>query len=176
MHSHLAHDIASAPIIKVGDYEFKAYSIGERGTTLNYELISEVVSELVSHIHPETIDSVVSIHVTGAMWALPVALMVKRPLHLFTTEPSNIPGQQVFEQARPYLPRLIYSPDLSKIGRCVIIDDVLSGGGTIRQMKSAIETAGGSVVAAICVIDKYGNASTLSEQLGIPVHVLARGS
>ncbi len=171
----LKADIASAPIVKVGDYGFKAFSVGERGTSLSPELIEEVVSGLIEAVSSiGEIDSIVSIHVTGAMWSLPVAMALRKPLKLFTTEPNGADGQQSFEQKRPYLPRLIYTPDLCKIGRCVIIDDVLSGGGTITQMKAEIEKAGGTVLGAVCVVDKLGSAASLGNKLGVPVIGLAR--
>ena len=46
------------------------------------------------------------------------------------------------------------------IGKCIIIDDVLSGGGTITQMKEEIENAGGVVLE---------EAPTLSNKLGMTV-------
>ncbi len=167
---HLKADIASAPTVQVGSYAFKAFSAGERGTSLSPELIREVVTGLIDAAKSfEEVDSLVSIHVTGAMWALPVAMALNKPLKLFTTEPNGMDKQESFEQKRPYMPRLIYTPDLSQIGKCVIIDDVLSGGGTITQMKSEIEKHGGKVLAAICVIDKLGSANALKSKLGIPV-------
>ncbi len=171
----LTHDIKSAPNVSVGKYTFKVFSIGERGTTISPALMHEVVNGLIEQIREATdnkFDSIVSIHVTGAMWSLPVALALNKPLHLFTTEPSNIPGQQEFEQQRPYLPRTIYSPDLSKVGNCILIDDVLSGGGTLTQMKKAIEEAGGNVLGAFCVIDKNSRAEILSRELNMSVNAL----
>ena len=179
--SLLKADIATAPVVQAGDYAFRAFSVGERGTSLKPELIHEVTEGLfgaVNSICPffDSIDSIVSIHVTGAMWALPVAIWLVKPLKLFTTEPNGTDEQQSFIQKRPYLPRLIYSPDLSKVGRCIIIDDVLSGGGTITQMKEVIEKAGGKVLGAVCVVDKLGSAKALGEKLGIPVVGLARAT
>lgn len=169
----LINDINSAPSISEGSYTFKAFSIGERGTTLSPELIREVVNGLIGRIQAGSkFDSIVSIHVTGAMWSLPVALALNKPLHLFTTEPSGISGQRQLEQKRPYLSRSIYSPDLSQVGNCILIDDVLSGGGTITQIKEAIEDAGGTVLGAFCVIDKNGKADMLSSKLGIKVEAL----
>lgn len=178
--SHLKADIASAPTVEVGDYAFRAFSVGERGTDMGPELIHEVVAGLTGAVNsiclPESVDSIVSIHVTGAMWALPVAMALGKPLKLFTTEPNGTDGQQSFEQKRPYLPRLIYTPDLSQAGRCIIIDDVLSGGGTITQMKTEIEKANGTVLGVVCVIDKLGSAATLGDRLGVPVIPLVRAT
>ena len=166
----LEADIKSAPTVKVDNYAFKVFSVGERGTCLKPELVDEVVDGLCTaagQVGP--FDSIVSIHVMGAVWALSVAKALGKPLYLFTTEPNGIPDQTSFEQQRPYLPRLIYTPDLSQVGRCVIIDDVMSGGGTIMQMKETIEKAMGKVVGAICVIDKNGKASEMTRKMGVPM-------
>ena len=109
------------------------FSVGERGTNIKPELIHEVVTGLIAAVNSicpvEAIDSIVYIHVTGAMWALLVAM------ELFTTEADGSDKQTTFIQNRPYLHRTIYTPDLSVVGKCIIIDDILSGGGTISQMK-----------------------------------------
>lgn len=173
----LRADIAAAQTVTVGAYAFKVFSAGERCTSLAPELVREVVSGLIAATMfmntADRVDSIVSIHVAGAMWALPVAMVLGLPLKLFTTEPNGATDQQSFEQKRLYLPRTIYAPDLASVGRCVIIDDVLSGGGTITQMKAAIEAAGGTVAGAICVVDKLGSAAALGEKLGVPVTCLA---
>ena len=170
---HLKEAIVEAPTVREGNYAFRAYPVGERGTNIDSKLAHEVVAGLANAVlsidSGDKIDSIVSIHVTGAMWALPIALTMNKPLKLFTTEPNGCEWQESFEQKRLYLPRKIYSPDLTKVGRCVIIDDVLSGGGTITQMKEAIEKAGGKVLGAVCVIDKLGTANTLGNKLGISI-------
>ena len=173
---HLEADIATAPIIKEGDYSFKVFSAGERGTTITPQLSHEVINGLIAAVRSisDSIDSIVSIHVTGTMWALPVAMALNKPLKSFTTEPNGSDKQRSFQQKRPYLPRLIYTPDLSQAGRCIIIDDVLNRGGTITQMKAEVEKDGGTVLGAICVIDKLGSAPSLSNELGVPVISLAR--
>lgn len=63
----------------------------------------------------------------------------------------------------------MYVPVMDSIGRTLIIDDVISGGGTIRQMKTLVEESGGLVLGAFCVIDKLGKAKALSKELGIHV-------
>lgn len=153
----LEADVARAPTVKLGEYEFQVFSIGERGTLLKPALLHEVVAGLIEKIHEKTagqFDSIVTIHVTGAMWALPVALLLGKPLYVFTTEPNGIPGQATFKQNRPYEPRNIYSPDLRGAGRCIIIDDVVSGGGTLNQIASTVRDAGGVPVGSFVVIDK----------------------
>ena len=110
------------------------------------------------------------------MWALSVAYTMNIPLKLFTTEPNGTSDQQSFEQKRPYLPRKIYCPDLSNIGavgRCVIIDDVLSGGGTVSQKKDIIEQNGGTVIGFVCVIDKMGVGPELSKKWGAQAPVIS---
>lgn len=173
---HLKADIEAAPIVLEGEYKFRAFSAGERGTNISPELSREVrdglLEAVMSFCLVDEIDSIVSIHVTGAMWALSVAIKLNKPLKLFTTEPNGTAEQYSFTQKRPYLPRLVYTPDLKQVGQCIIIDDVLNRGSTIIQMKTEIEKAGGKVLGAVCVIDKLASAKTLTEKFGIPVIAL----
>lgn len=173
----LEKDIAFSPTFKEGGYIFKVFSVGERGTNMSLELMKEVVDGLVNAtLKLGNVDSVVSVHVSGAMWALPVSLSLMKPLKLFTTEPNGDYNQRKFVQNRPYLKRFIYAPDLQNAKKCVIIDDVLSEGGTITQLKAEIEQSGGTVVGVVVIIDKMGKAPRLSLELGVPVVGLVRGS
>lgn len=167
----LNYDIKTAKSIQVDTYTFKLYSIGERGTQISSNLLSEVVTGLINKIvscYGKEFDSIVTIQTSGAMWSMPIALWANKPLYIFTTE-SN--GTEGIQQQRPYQPRLIYAPNLSDVGKCIIIDDVISGGGTIKQLKEIIEKQGGEVLGAFCVIDKHGKAKALSKELG--THVCA---
>lgn len=175
----LQHDIKTAKNVKVDSYSFKVFSVGERGTHISYNLLNEVVTGFIGKIVPcfgREFDSIVSIQTTGAMWAMPLALWCSKPLYIFTTEPNGNPNQKTLIQQRPYQQRVIYVPELTGVGRTLIIDDVLSGGGTVTQMKKEIDDAGGSVLGVLCVIDKLNKAKELSKQLKTHVMGLASGT
>lgn len=173
---HLVADIAAAPMVQESSYTFSVFSIGERGTSLGPDLVEEVVRGLVTAVNKVEFDTLVSIHVTGAMWALAVAHALRKPLKLFVAEPNGDPTQLVFQQQRPYLARTVYAPDLQNAGRCVLLDDVLSGGGTLGQVHAAVTRAGATTVLAVCVVDKRGVAADVSTRLGMPVVCLATNS
>ena len=86
----LSEDILLAPLLEVGPYSFKIFSIGERGTNISPELSKEVISGLLNEVNlidsSNRIDSIVSIHVTGAMWASHISIALNKLLKLFTTE------------------------------------------------------------------------------------------
>lgn len=174
IYPNLAKDMLEAPIIPVGDYQFRAYSFGERGTTINPALMKEVRNGLISAIDELNLSysSLVSIHTTGALWASLVAVELEVPLHLFTQYPSNIIGQRKLIQTTGYYSREIYSPDMSQIDNCVIVDDVLSTGGTLETIVGGLREDGSNPLAAVCVTDKGGKAESLSGKLGLPIRCL----
>lgn len=171
----LRQDILAAPIIPVNGYQFRAFSVGERGTMLQPELIQEVRDGLVEQARraDRAFESIVSIHTTGAVWATLAAAELRVPVHFFVPTPSYIDGQKKLVQTTGYDSRAIYTPDMTAIGNCLIIDDVLSTGSTLRMMVDALREAGANPVGVVCVVDKGGMAETMERELGLPVRALA---
>ncbi len=70
------------------------------------------------------------------------------------------------------LQRRIEGPDLEPGERCLVVEDVVTTGGSTRETMEVARAAGGEVVGAAAIIDR----SSTPLQLGVPLEVLARVS
>lgn len=52
--------------------------------------------------------------------------------------------------------------------RVLVVDDIMTTGGSVQETIDAVRTSGGEVVAAAVLVDRSGGAA----QLGVPLHAL----
>ncbi len=56
--------------------------------------------------------------------------------------------------------------------RVVIVDDVISTGGTLRAVVEALRHVGASIVDVLVVFDRTEDKAALEEALGVPIKTL----
>lgn len=155
---YLAKDVANAPVIKLagGKYRFHIFSIGERGTKLEPELISEVVDGLLEKVKPyiKDLDYIVTIEPGGNQWAVAVAHELKIPLIVFRERSSGLGDETKVYQNTLLYRRNLYLRGVRSGDKVVVLDDVVSTGGTIRMIISALKKQGAEIKGVFCIITK----------------------
>jgi orotate phosphoribosyltransferase len=80
----------------------------------------------------------------------------------------------VRKQAKPHgLQRRIEGPDLQRDDRCLVVEDVVTTGGSTLAAIEALHEEGLSVCGVVCVLDRLtGAAETISAKAGAPFAAL----
>lgn len=157
-----------------GAYRFERFSFGERGSTLDKDLIVRVGVGLAHQIsrlsHP--FDYIVAPEPGGHTWGLLTAFLLGTSLRIVRL------ATEYFEAAVPVTATSAYTIktfDFSNFqsgDRVVLIDDVISSGGTLRAICAALFSANVQIAGVHCVYAK-GPTTALADELGLPIFALS---
>lgn len=73
-----------------------------------------------------------------------------------------------------YAQTCLYINDVREGDRVVLVDDVLSTGGTADALLTTLKELGATIQGAVVFVDKGDRAQRLEETHGIPIHVMRR--
>lgn len=178
---HLADAIATAERCPVrrpdgGVYDFRRYAFGEQGTHLSHRLVVEIVDALVDSINLrfEAVDRIVSPEPGGHTWGMLVAYQLGLPLWVLRARPPMLADEVAVERHTAYFDGQLYFEPGEPGERLLVVDDVVSSGGTLRSIVGFLMRSSSVVVGAQVIVAK-GTAARdpQARDLGVPLHFLA---
>jgi adenine phosphoribosyltransferase len=98
------------------------------------------------------------IHISTA-----VSLMTDIPLVVVRKREYGLEGEVSLSQVTGYSESEMYVNDVKSGDRVLVLDDVLSTGGTLMAITGALDEIGAEVVDVVAVIKKEGGANALEE-------------
>jgi len=137
--------IESARAIEIsqagGKYKFKILAFGERGTKLNANLIKEINFGLTESIKQNfsDFDYIISPEPRGHMWGLLVASELGKPINILRTQPSYGTNETEVARRTGYYQHNLYFENFKKGDKVLILDDVISTGGTISVILETLK-------------------------------------
>jgi adenine phosphoribosyltransferase len=174
----LSHAISAAPeqLITAPDrpYKFRLFDFGERGTCLSGELIQEIGQRL-SHgarLNFPPVEAVVSPEPGGHMWGLLVAFQLGVKCYI-PRVPSPIPTPGVaVARNTAYSRGELLMPPVPPGTRVLIVDDVVSSGGTLKAIIELLHSRAVEVAGVQTILAKGQKYRYLAVSCGIKIHCL----
>lgn len=144
-----------SPIIKKGEYYYIIHPITDGVPMITPALLKEVTEGLKKEIKKVgKIDRIVTMEAMGIPLASVLSLELGIPFTIIRKREYGLPGEVSVEQVTGYSKAKLYINGLKKGDRIVIVDDVLSTGGTLRAVLTALDKLGVSVKGVFIAIDK----------------------
>ncbi len=121
-----------------------------------------------------TVDVVVTIAPGGTQWGLLVAENLNKPLIIVRPYP-NRGAKGTTERTIEEVLQSSNAQSVLTVGtRVLIVDDVVSTGGTVRKVVSALSSYHATILGVVVAIAKGDGAQSLENDLKFPVHCLAQ--
>jgi len=171
MLERLKASLENAPSVKFQDYDYFVFSIADGIPSVDTALFSEVVDAIHSRIEGEY-DRIVTAEAMGIHLAAGLSLKTGKPFTIIRKRKYGLPGEKEFDQVTGYSSRKMYINGLARGDRVVLIDDLISTGGTLIGILRALNQIGVRVVDTIIVIDKGTGRKKVEEKFGIRVKTL----
>jgi adenine phosphoribosyltransferase len=158
-----------------GLYDFRRFSFGEFGTHVSARLLCEVVDALASSIetHSPRADRIVSPEPGGAPWGMALAARTCLPICIVRRRPTGSPDEYELRRRSAYSDEPLYLDVSQPFGRVVVVDDVISSGGTLDSIVRAVVRHGGIVVGAHVILARGTGREKLARRADVPVLSLA---
>lgn len=157
-YERLRQSLLEAPIVrkeKDGEvYEYFVHPITDGVPPLEPAVLREIVVGVVRRADVENIDKIVAPEAMGIHIATAVSLAVDVPVTVVRKRSYGFDDEVSVSQVTGYSEGEMYLNSVEKGDRVLLIDDVLSTGGTLTAVHEALESVGAEVVDTVVVIEK----------------------
>jgi len=152
----LRESLLEAPIIEKGDYEYFVHPISDGVPMLRPELLREIVIRIIRKAQIENVDKIVTPAAMGIHISTATSLMTDIPLVVIRKRPYGLDGEVSLTQVTGYSEGEMYINDVYEGDNVLVLDDVLSTGGTMKGILTALDDIGANIVDVVAVIKKAG--------------------
>lgn len=171
MLERLKSSLINSPVIKRGDYNYFIHPISDGVPSIDPRLVEEISDYILTITDMEKIDTIVTVEAMGIPVANALSLKTGVPLTIIRKRPYFLEGEVELSQSTGYSKGVLYINGLKRGDRVIIVDDVISTGGTLIALVGALKTMGVEVLDVISVIGRGTGFLQLKEH-GIEPKVL----
>ncbi|QSG07188.1 hypoxanthine/guanine phosphoribosyltransferase [Halapricum desulfuricans] len=159
----LRQSMLDAPIIEKDGYQYFVHPISDGVPMLEPELLREIVIKIIRKAELEDVDKIVTPAAMGIHISTAVSLMTDIPLVVIRKRQYGLEGEVSLQQATGYSENEMYVNDVYEGDKVLVLDDVLSTGGTLVGITGALEEIGAEIVDIVAVIKKVGGENKVED-------------
>lgn len=159
----LQQSLLEAPIIEKNGYQYFVHPISDGVPMLEPGLLREIVIKIIRKARLEDVDKIVTPAAMGIHISTAVSLMTDIPLVVIRKREYGLEGETPLFQETGYAENQMFINDVEAGDRVLVLDDVLSTGGTLSAICTALEEIGAEIVDIVAVIKKEGGGNELDE-------------
>jgi len=156
----LTQSLKDAPITLRGDYYYFIHPITDGVPELTPALLSEVADRIIELVDT-SVDKIVTIEAMGIPVGTALSMKTGIPLVIIRKRQYNLPNEIAVHQCTGYSKGELYLNGIAKGDRVLIVDDVISTGGTMKAVIQALEIAGALVSDIVAVIERGEGVASL---------------
>ena len=167
---HLEKSLYEAPIVKKGDYDYVIHPITDGVPYITPELLKEVTDEMKKHIKKcGKFDRIVTMEAMGIPLATSLSLDLGIPFTIIRKRQYGLPGEVSVEQVTGYSKSKMYINGLKKGDTIILVDDVLSTGGTLKAVLYVLKEIGVIVKGVFIAVYKGTCKEEITKAFGVPI-------
>ena len=157
----LQESLREAPIIEKEGYHYFVHPISDGVPMLRPELMREIVIKIIRKADLTNVDKIVAPEAMGIHISTAVSLMTDIPLVVVRKRGYGLEDEVSISQVTGYSENEMYINDVREGDRVLVLDDVLSTGGTLHALLTALDDIGAVVVDTVAVIKKVDGGNEL---------------
>jgi adenine phosphoribosyltransferase len=167
----LRKSLDSCPIVKKGDYDYFVHPITDGIPHMEPELLQEVITK-IREIGIMDCDKIVAAEAMAIPLGVALSIQIDKPYVVIRKRQYGLPGEVSVKQVTGYSKADMYVNGISRGDRVLIVDDVLSTGGTLRAVVSALRGIGAEIVDTIIVFNKHDDKKSVEDELDMEIKTL----
>ena len=162
-----------APIVKMGDYDYFVHPVTDGIPFMEASVMKEIIDRM-QNMGDFECDYIVAPEAMGIPLAVPLSLRTGIPYNVVRKRRYRLPGEVSVHQVTGYSEKEMYINGLGSGDRIVIVDDVISTGGTMRALVLAFRQMGVRIVDIIVVVEKGDNREKFETELNAKIKTLVK--
>ena len=152
----LVESLETCPIVRRGDYNYFIHPITDGVPIVDPALLREVCTAMIKVLDLTGVEKIVVVEAMGIHIGSVLSTMTDIPMTIMRKREYKLPCEIAVHQTTGYSKGELYLNGVYKGDRVVIIDDVISTGGTMKALLQALEIAGAEIVD-ICIAIQRGD-------------------
>ncbi|WP_409200177.1 hypoxanthine/guanine phosphoribosyltransferase [Methanobrevibacter sp. DSM 116169] len=173
MLSETKKSLENSPIVKKGEYNYFVNPISDGIPQMEPKILREITSVIKKYVNTD-VDKIVAIEAMGIHLATALSLDLDIPFVVIRKREYGLEGEKVVSQKTGYGESKLYINDLKKGDKILLIDDVVSTGGTFIATLKALKEMGVEIVSPIGVIDKGNGKEIVEKELEMDIISLVK--
>jgi adenine phosphoribosyltransferase len=173
--SVLQDSLRGSPIIWKGEYPYFIHPISDGIPRMDADVLRATRNLIVEMVDWSKIDLIVSVEAMGLPLLAAVGDATGKPTVVIRKREYGMEGEVRVDVSTGYSQSTTYINDISPGERILIVDDVISTGGTLEPILATLEEMGVILQDIVIAIEKgEGRERLAKERPGWPIRTLAR--
>jgi adenine phosphoribosyltransferase len=169
----LERSLKTCPIVQRGEYTYFIHPISDGVPLIHPDLIREITTEIIK-IGDLNVDKIITAEAMGIPLATAISLYTDIPYAIIRKREYKLEKEIAVHQETGYSKGELYLNGVNEGDEVIIIDDVISTGGTLIALIEALNKAGAKIKDIICVIERGEGKKIVKEKTGYNVKTLIK--
>jgi len=152
----LRQSLLDTPITEKDGYQYFVHPISDGVPMLEPELLREITVRILRRVDLDDVDKIVTPAAMGIHISTAVSLSTDIPVAIIRKRSYGLEGEVSLSQVTGYSESEMYINDVEAGDRVLVLDDVLSTGGTMKAILDALTEMDTEIVDVLAVIKKAG--------------------
>ena len=164
------------PLVEFEKFNFLINPLTEQIPATSSELLQETTQWLISEGDFQSANKIVGEEDKGAILVASASIMTGLSFGMARWYPSGLEGQIEVDFEMEYTSGKLYLNGVEPGDKLIIVEDMISSGGTMLALIRAIKLAQAEIVDIACVAEKveYGGVETVYKNTGFHVNTLVK--
>ena len=160
--------LKKSPIVKKGDYDYFVNPISDGVPAMEPDMLDELTESIMKHVDLN-VDKIVGVEAMGIHLATALSLKTNIPFVIIRKRQYNLEGEYEIFQKTGYGSSKLYINDIRANEKIILIDDVVSTGGTLISILNALKELKIDIKTAVAVIEKGEGKELVEKETNIPI-------
>ena len=165
----LRKSLKKAPIVMRGDYPYFIHPLTDGIPEIDPSLLKDAVNEVIKRIDVDSFNKIITVEAMGLPIGVALSLALNKPLTVVRKRSYGLEGEVELLQKTGYSTGKLYINSVVPEDRLLIVDDVLSTGGTIVAVVEGIRKIGAEISDIVVVVNKNRNIGEIERRIGMKI-------
>ncbi len=165
----LRESLQNAPIIMRGNYPYFIHPLTDGIPQIEPSLLKDAVNELIKRINTDSFNKIITVEAMGLPIGVALSLTLNKPLTVVRKKSYSLEGEVEVHQKTGYSTGKLYINSVKPEDKLLIVDDVLSTGGTIVAVVEGIRKIGATISDIVVVVNKNKNIEKIEKKVGMKI-------
>ena len=174
MLEELKKSLVECPVVKKGDYFYFVHPISDGVPLVESKLLNSIMDYIVDNFDLSNVDKIVGVESMGIPLATALSLKTDIPFVIIRKRSYGLEGEYQVHQQTGYGKSELFINNIHENDNILLIDDVVSTGGTLKSVLAALDDIGANLVHIILPIEKDDGKKIVEEATNKKISTLVK--